>query len=304
MLSGMAKQALVPPQQHGPRRCPNCHAVATHDFCPRCGQSTRGLRASFRSLIGEFFSVWLGADAKIWPSLKLLLLHPGASSVEYREGRRARYIPPLRLYLVFSILFFLVLEIRGDAPNATFTTSPTAQSPQLEDAEVGSMEQSIRDSDFLREDSWWGGPLRTALLQRTHQLDRMSDRQRAEAISQQMWASLPVALFLVLPLLALYLRFLWMRTGRIYFDHFIFAIQFQSFLFALFLALILLPLPGWVLIPVILLYPPIYLTLAQHRVYQRSMWRSVGNTLVLGILIFFTVVFMFAALAVFSFLTF
>lgn len=301
----MAKEPLVPDPEHGPRRCPNCTAVATHEFCPQCGQATRGLRASFRELIRDFLTVWFGAEAKSWRSLRLLFRRPGQLTMEYQEGRRARYVAPLRLYLFLSIVLFLVMKLQGNlSPDKVFFSTGGAMSEVqvLAADEAGKMEQAVLDSD-LDPDSWWQGPLRELSLERAHRFDRMSEEQMGQAVTAEVFANLPIGLLLVLPFLALYLRILWFRFGALYFDHFIFALHFQAFLFAQLLVMAFLPLAtGWET-SIFLIYSPIYLTLAQRRLTGRSWWRCLFNTAVLGPLLLLTLLGMFLFLMAFSLLT-
>ncbi|MGB0953222.1 MAG: DUF3667 domain-containing protein [Planctomycetota bacterium] len=301
----MAKEPLVPDPESGPRRCPNCTAVATHQFCPQCGQATKGLRASFRALIADFFTVWFGAEAKSWRSLKMLFRRPGQLTLEYQEGRRARYVAPLRLYLFLSIVLFLVVKLQGHlAPEKIFSTNigNSGDQSQLQADEFGPLEKGVRES-WLSEDSWWQSPIRELLIERTHRFDRMSEEHMEQAISAEVVANLPIGLLLVLPFLALYLRILWFRFGAIYFDHFIFALHFQSFLFAQILLYVFLPIPSWVGALIFAIYSPIYLTLAQVRLTGRSPWRCIFNAVVLGPMLFFTLIGMFLFLILFSFLT-
>lgn len=263
------------------------------------------MRASFRALIGDFLTVWFGAEAKSWRSLKMLFRKPGQLTMEYQEGRRARYVAPLRLYLFLSIVLFLVMKLQGTlAPGKIFSTSVSdpQDRPHLEADEIGEKEQSIRDS-WLEEDSWWQGPIREVLIDRAYRFDRMSDEHMAQAISAEVVANLPIGLLLMLPFLALYLRLLWFRIGAIYFDHFIFALHFQSFLFAQLLIFTFLPIPTWVEGLIFVFYSPVYLTLAQLRLTGRSPWRCVLNTTLLGPLLLVTLFGMFLFLILFSFLT-
>jgi len=172
---------------------------------------------------------------------------------------------------------------------------------ELSPDEVGRMEQSVLDSD-LDPDSWWQGPVREIAIQRAHRFDRMSQEQVGQAVSAEVVANLPIGLLMVLPFLALYLRVLWFRFGAIYFDHFIFALHFQSFLFAQLLIIALLPLPTWLEAIVFVIYSPVYLTLAQLRLTGRSVWRCVFNAAILGPLMVLTLFGMFLFLILFSLL--
>lgn len=53
----------------------------------------------------------LDIDGRVFSTLKTLLFKPGELSIAYRAGQRTRYTPPLRMYLVISIVFFLLLPM-------------------------------------------------------------------------------------------------------------------------------------------------------------------------------------------------
>ena len=58
----------------------------------------------------------LHVDGKIFRSVRLLLMRPGLLTHEYFRGRRARYISPIRLYLIFSVAFFAAAALAGSEP--------------------------------------------------------------------------------------------------------------------------------------------------------------------------------------------
>src|SRR5262249_50789844 len=88
--------------------CSNCQAALDGPFCARCGQKAAPLNPSLGEFLHELFHEIAHVDGKIIQSVKLLLLKPGFLSAEQFAGRRARYVTPIRLYLVFSVLFFAV----------------------------------------------------------------------------------------------------------------------------------------------------------------------------------------------------
>ena len=47
-------------------------------------------------------------DSRVWRTLIALLLRPGRLTNEFVAGRRTLYLPPFRLYLVLSLIFFLL----------------------------------------------------------------------------------------------------------------------------------------------------------------------------------------------------
>lgn len=50
-------------------------------------------------------------DGRMLQSMRLLLTRPGFLSHEYVNGRRVAYTSPIRIYLVISLVFFLVLPL-------------------------------------------------------------------------------------------------------------------------------------------------------------------------------------------------
>lgn len=90
--------------------CPNCNAPmpASAAYCSACGQAAMG-EHTFKAFLHQFLGDYFTFDSKITRSLRPLLLKPGELTLEYMRGRRARYIPPLRLFIFLSVLFFLVV---------------------------------------------------------------------------------------------------------------------------------------------------------------------------------------------------
>jgi hypothetical protein len=52
----------------------------------------------------------LDVDGRLATTIKTLLLKPGVASRDYSKGKQHKYSPPLRFYLVVSVIFFLVFE--------------------------------------------------------------------------------------------------------------------------------------------------------------------------------------------------
>lgn len=90
--------------------CRNCETPLDGDFCRNCGQKNIDLDRPITSLVGEFLKDSLDVDGRALRTLQLLFRQPGALTSEFLRGRRLRYTPPLRLYLVVSVTFFVVVS--------------------------------------------------------------------------------------------------------------------------------------------------------------------------------------------------
>lgn len=91
--------------------CLNCGKALVGDFCHACGQGAQSLRRPFWSLVGESIETLFAIDGRVARTLPNLLLHPGRMTRLYLDGQRARFIPPFRLYVLASLVFFVLLPL-------------------------------------------------------------------------------------------------------------------------------------------------------------------------------------------------
>lgn len=94
-------------------RCANCGVALLGNYCSDCGQEDREVRRPFWRILSHLLHAVLDLDGRVYRSLFLLYTRPGHLSDEYLNGRRSRYTPPLRMFLVLSISFFLMVAIAG-----------------------------------------------------------------------------------------------------------------------------------------------------------------------------------------------
>jgi hypothetical protein len=96
--------------------CRNCGFVFDEPrptYCPSCGQETAAHPPTVWEFGHEFITHYIALEGKLWNTLGLLLLQPGALTQRYLAGQKRRYVNPLRLYLTASILFFIVVKLFG-----------------------------------------------------------------------------------------------------------------------------------------------------------------------------------------------
>ncbi len=91
--------------------CHNCGAVAPGNFCSMCGQTTHVHMPTLFEFLHEFISHHVALEGTLVASLKRLLFSPGRLTLDYYQGKRARYVAPLRLYLTFNVIFFLAVSL-------------------------------------------------------------------------------------------------------------------------------------------------------------------------------------------------
>ncbi len=86
--------------------CANCEAPLTGPYCSQCGQHAHESSRSIGTLFHDAWHVVTHVDGRFWQTIGALLFKPGKLTAEYFAERRARYLPPVRLYLVLSLVFF------------------------------------------------------------------------------------------------------------------------------------------------------------------------------------------------------
>lgn len=92
--------------------CHNCHTILKieDNFCPNCGQENHDLKVPLGHLAFEVFEGFTHFDTKFYNTMVSIFLYPGKITKDFLEGRRGRYVPPIRLYFLISFIFFLGLS--------------------------------------------------------------------------------------------------------------------------------------------------------------------------------------------------
>jgi len=90
--------------------CQNCGTELAGPHCAQCGQAAVDYRRSFRHVIVDVLDSFLNWDSKFFATIGLLIVKPWRLTNEFLAGKRVRYLHPLRLYLLASILFFFAIN--------------------------------------------------------------------------------------------------------------------------------------------------------------------------------------------------
>jgi len=91
--------------------CLNCGTDLKGPFCYYCGQPDKNLMRFFPALLRDLLEDVIDLDSRAVRTIKPLLFHPGKLTRDYLDGRRFRYVPPMRLYMFASMAFFILATI-------------------------------------------------------------------------------------------------------------------------------------------------------------------------------------------------
>ena len=210
-------RADVMPDALQPARCLNCGTPLVGPHCVSCGQAGDVHVLSMKEVAGDVTHSILHLDSRVWRTLRLLVLKPGELTREFIAGRHQRYLPPFRLYLAISILFFALTAILPDSP----IVGSAAQGNAKAAADSRSCRVDLPEIFGMDLDQ----PARRACL-----------RIRADngaALFERFAATAPKLMFLFLPLMtAVALLFYW-RPRRLYAEHLVLFLHNHAFTFLL-----------------------------------------------------------------------
>ena len=251
-------------------RCANCSNSIAGNFCSNCGQSVKSRRGPIWQVMGELFEEFFSLDSKFFTSIYALFIKPGHLTKQFIKGKRASILPPVRMYLVVSLLFFLIFQI--DPPDVT------QRNVYFGDVLIGKEQPNPDYGEFRIGDigsSNWFSQIFD---------DRKEEMQQgnAQLIINRMFNiledTLPNALILFLPILAVILKLLYFFKRILYIDHLLFALHFQTWLmcWAMIIYGMALINPWWAFLSAVL---PVYLAIAQKRTYQQTYWLVIPKTL-------------------------
>lgn len=268
-------------------RCRNCEAPLAGPYCSQCGQLDAPSDPTLRELLSDAWEAVTNLDGKVVSSLKLLLMRPGALTREYLGGRRARYLPPFRLYLLCSLGFFLMNAVPkpGAKPERDGEVKASFDSG-VEKGRAAAREENRRGREAARAAS----RTRSEFAQRLDRgYKRLKQERGEDSLGTILREQVPNAMFVLMPLYALILSMLYRGRRLRYPVHLVFALHVHAFFFA---ALALSELAGlgagldapveelagfavfgWVLA---------YFPMAMRRFYGGRRWVTAGRALVLG----------------------
>lgn len=193
--------------------------------------------------MGEATEDLTHVDSRLWRTLIALLLKPGFLTREFIDGRRVSYLPPVRLYLVLSVLFFLVAASTpvglvvvgmesGDGGPAHVTVNALERTPPAGET-LAQRQQRICGP--IEYHGWWRNRLEPAFRRACE----AGVADNGHAIRQEFFHSVPRAMFLFLPLLAAVMTLLYWRPRHYYVEQLLLLVHNHAFVFLVAILLML-----------------------------------------------------------------
>lgn len=266
-------------------------------------------------------------DSRLWRTLGLLMFRPGRLTLDYLHGKRARFVPPVRLFIAASVVFFFIatLNTRFEfGPDTAILVNPVEETASVidEDALSAPASPDTRaqigpiDIDGACNIDYSGAPdwLDRALpLKRAVEICERITVDQGRSFARAVLSNIPAMMFLFLPIMALVMKLAYPLSGRYYAEHLLFLVHYHSFFFLLNIAVVVLRWGGELALPgqlplgwitgAAFAWLPIYLFRAMGRVYGQGFFATLFKYVVLGVAYLAALVATFLGLVVYTAVT-
>jgi len=278
------------------KECKNCNSKLNGLYCNECGQKNIEL-LTIKEIIYDFFDTFFSLDFRIFSTLKYLVFKPGFLAKEYWAGRRERYLPPLRLYLIISFFTFVILPFITPLTLGKGFLCVTSEE-QKQNAPEGyalmefygfdnaiNLYQAQYEKGELSKEDFEGMSIYITMIR-----DGMNIAfERRITIDNMLTQYIPMAMFLMMPLLAVLMHLILYRNKELfYIHHLIASVHLHSFMFLnLFILLLIMPIIpesiGNAIGPLIIILPPIiYFIFSFKNTYNDNWFKSIIKSLISG----------------------
>jgi hypothetical protein len=270
------------------KNCLNCGAEVLGKFCQNCGQENIEQRDNFFHMVGHFISDYLHFDSKFFRSLVPLFAKPGFLTKEYCEGRRTRYIPPLRLFFFVTILFVLVTSYFYNRFGQRLKDSIVHADPIVSSKEAA-LAMTMPDTAKVYVPQWKQTVTAKFLREQIE-----GEKRRFGKIQDGfdiVFRNLKYVMFFLLPVYALIFKVLFFRRKSFYIDHLIYAMHLQTFAYILLSIVLFLPfiieIDFTILRSIAFFTILIYIGFSLHYLYHQAIWKTVLKSILATVSLFF-----------------
>ena len=259
--------------------CRNCGAQTVGRYCHECGQDVlAGRKQRILQLISQALDNLFSLEGKTPRTLATLMFLPGFLSTQFRDGRINRYVHPVKLFWMSTLILFALMVIQLDKADSQDVININSTPPATQSGLTFSF-KSTSPSDTIQ----------TPLI--TEDADYEMLREKTNQILKYFTRYAPYASFLLIPMFALLLALFFWRKKEYFIYHLTFTVHFHTFLWIFCSVLMLVNMvthgwkyPDW-LAGLLFFTPGVYFTVALRRYYKtKSWWQAVWKTIIISLL--------------------
>ncbi len=252
--------------------CHNCSSALGGPFCHVCGQKHTHLHKPIWELAEDFLHTIVHFDSRMWLTLRYLFLAPGKMTLDWLDGRQARHMPPIRLFVFTSMLLVLALAFT-DVVLVQFTghvaLKNTGEKGQFSIGPCTDDNKSSKDCVASKTNISSTGTLSGELFQIAKKTqpkgvavegvtaEMIEDKRALKAIdhvikqtnnfvrdpklvNEGVKDGITIFILIATPLMAIILKLFYIRRHKYFIEHLVFSLHVHTFFFASFLICILL----------------------------------------------------------------
>ena len=254
--------------------CENCGSKLTGEYCSTCGQHNVEMKLPFKDLLKELIEEVLSFDSRLFHSLIPFLIKPGVLTVEYISGKRAHYISPFKMFFFMSFLYFFTTALVEKSDEKLQTQNNLGVDSSLTPVRADSI-ITIARKGGTRLTIWKDD---SGLVERKYGHRFAAGLNKLRTNPQLFFDGLhdhtPQVVFLLLPVFALLLKLIYLRSKNYYIEHVVFSFYFHSYVYLILLLIVLLNSTGWPFVSnyadVLFLAIPVNLYQGMKRVYRQT----------------------------------
>lgn len=237
-------------------------------------------RRTLWMVLADYFAHSFAYDGRFWRTIIPLVSKPGWVTEQNLNERWVSFLPPLRMFLVISLFFFVTLTmILPNVIEGEIFTVMDESGGEVGEVGEGFDTEEVR---LLSEDWMLTNWFNDVLVSKAETLKSMSPEVRQFALYRGSISAIPTTLLFAIPLFALGLKILQFLRRRYFFDHFVFATHFYSVWLIVLIPSLIIAQP-WFWVAGHAIYLPIYLFLAMKRVYRQHWFPTMAKMILLGV---------------------
>lgn len=298
------------PEKFDYNQCPNCGATLKGKYCSDCGQLNKDYDKPIKEILSEIFSS-INIDRRLVNTLIPFFFRPGYLSEQYFLGRRRRYVPPMRMYLFMSVIFFFIANFKAERVSPDLAENfivindddkaekvdsliqnefdEQVDKEKIENLIIGNRKQN-ENYDSLRHSILFDIDRDTLLSDSEKRMVKgsLTIKDNYKLFMSRFFNNLSYLIFLLMPIFAFILMLFHLRKEMLYVRHLIFSINFHSFLFGVLSVYLLIGTvvpESWLkFITWMIALIPVYLIFGMARFYAQGIVVSLFKTLAMFII--------------------
>jgi len=268
--------------------------MGADNYCPSCGQENHTHQLPIRHFILELLENTVHFDTKFFRTVRDMFVKPGMLTANYNENQRARYVPPFRLYIFVSAIYFIALSFLDTGLTLKLSSDSSfklERSPSDSLQTSGSIEMDAELLELSQKDFITDADIEEYLVKKERSVNWLNKKitrsainlvgKDSQAVAGKVLKNISYLMFLIMPFFAVLLYLVYFRRKMFYTAHLVFSVHLHTLVFILLSVSLLVSMTGLKLTAFAILGSIVYLFIAVRNVYLETWGVTTLKSLVL-----------------------